>query len=70
MGKRSGRSLMKLGLRQAPRRVWVNTGFGSGYYKYTKLRDRDNGSCFHVCEDKSGEFFEQTEVQQIGRAHV
>ena len=59
---RKGKSLMKLGLKQAPKKIWVNTGFGSGYYKYLKLCDRDNGSCYHVTEQK-GEFDEQTEIQ-------
>jgi len=62
MGRR-GRSLMKLGLKQAPKKIWVNTGFGRGYYKYVKLRDRTDGSCYHLIESKQHDFEEETEIQ-------
>lgn len=63
MGKRKGKSLMKLGLKRPPKKIWVNDGFGRGHYKYVRLRDRIDGSCFHVIEPKGREFEEETEIQ-------
>lgn len=54
MGKRRGR-LRALGFKYVPRKIWINKGFGDGYYKYVKpIQLPDTSALVSLCESKDG----------------
>ncbi len=65
MGKRSSHSLMKLGLKRVPPKIWVSEGFAKGHYKFRRLQDNPDGvKTFHRCETRQGsKIWSETEVQ-------
>ena len=54
MGRRKGKSLLKLSLKRPPKKIWVPEGFGSGHYKFVKPIQKPNCQVVHVCENKDG----------------
>jgi hypothetical protein len=54
MGRRKGKSLLKLGLKRPTPKIYVNTGFGTGHYMFRKIFTDNDGNCFRLCESKDG----------------
>ena len=53
MGRRKGKSLLKLGLKRVKPKVWVPTGIrGEGYYKLRRFVQIENGDLMESREYK------------------
>jgi len=54
MGRKSGKSLLKLAQRRVKPKVYVNLGFGVGYYKFRKPVQKATCEVVSVCETPNG----------------